>query len=537
MKQALLIFMFLVLCVWLSAEVISIGTGTVLNTGLPIEPVARYSFSQQIFTAGEINNAGWIDELSFSYNVGSGWFFNGNKQWKIWLGHTTLSEISTWIPLQSMVQVYNGVLSESNFGAGLPGSGWLNISLNTGFYYNGIDNLVLSVNEDTYEYGGTNDDFYCSNTGQQRAIEFHSMNTIPDPNNLPATGYNLKTQRSNLKISIQAMHYNPVLPNPASGVTGFPVDGTFFWTSLCTSFSIQLGTHPDSLVVVADNICQPQWQLIAPLEFYRQYYWKVTGYYQGEQYPSALWSFTTCSEGISPPQNLNGSVNGLAVQLSWQAPANGTVHYYRIYRNSALLVTTQNTSWLDTLVQAGGVYFYYVCAVNNYGNESSASNMINVSIPNNPPVALLEQGFESCAAFNTSIPGWQNLDEDESLTWSWETVSYPHEGEAMPWIVFAPTLTVPAITDIAPYQGSKMLMAMSSLNPPNNDWLISPAIHLGQNPIQLSFMARSATADYGLERLRVLISNTDANPASFTALNQGNYLSVPLNWNYYSGSR
>ena len=533
MKQALLVASLLLFCLWLSAEIVSIGTGTLLNVGLPIEPVARYSYSQQLFLASEIGPGGMIDALSFHYNVNSTLFYNGNKQWKIWLGHSSQSSLNTWIPTTSMVLVYDGILPESSFSAGLPGTGWLNVALNSGFNYNGYDNLLLAVDENTNEYGNTSDDFYCTNSGQQLAIQFQSASINPDPENPPATGFNLKTQRSNLKISIQAVHYYPVLPYPANNATGIPIDGDFSWTSVCSGFSLELGTHPDSLMLVASNLTLPLWQSTSPLDYNKHYYWKVTGTYQNQPYPSPLWSFTTCSDAISPPRNLSASAVGLSVQLNWQDPVNGTVQYYRLYRNSALLSSTPNTSWLDTNVQAGNTYYYFVCAIGSDGSESGASNIVSVSIPNNPPVAILTQGFETCAAFSSIIPDWQNLDVDGSLTWAWDNISFPHEGEAMGWLTFAPGSTVPPLTDSPASEGSKMLMAMSSLNPPNNDWLISPAIHPGQNA-SLSFKARSLTDEFGLERLRVLISTTDAIPASFSAINQGSYLSVPTAWTSYS---
>lgn len=56
------------------AEIVSIGDGNVLNQGLPIEPVARYSYSQQLFLSSEIGAGGVISRLDFSYNVGSAFF-------------------------------------------------------------------------------------------------------------------------------------------------------------------------------------------------------------------------------------------------------------------------------------------------------------------------------------------------------------------------------------------------------------------------------------------------------------------------------
>ncbi|MDY0152602.1 MAG: choice-of-anchor J domain-containing protein, partial [Candidatus Cloacimonas sp.] len=180
----------------------------------------------------------------------------------------------------------------------------------------------------------------------------------------------------------------------------------------------------------------------------------------------------------------------------------------------------------------GVSYFYNVTALNPSGTESSFSNSVSVTIPILPAV-LLSQGFETCSSFSAHIPGWQILSQNVSPAWAWNEISYPHEGEALGWITFAPAETSPPLLGHAPYNGSKMLLAMSSLSPPNNAWLISPAINLGTDG-SLSFFARSAYADYGLERLRVLISVTDAAPASFSAISLGEYLTVPIGWTMYN---
>jgi len=524
----------LVLCANLLAETITIGQDAILNQGLPIEPVARYTYSQQLFMADEIGCGGIITSLGFHYNVSSNLFFEGNRQWKIWLGHSARTNMSAgWVPIDSLSLVFDGLLNQSDFLAGLPGNGWLQMALSTTFNYTGNSNLILAVDENGSDYGSTSDDFLSTNNATQLAVQFQSASLNPDPNSPPISGFTYKTHRSNLQIGIEALHYIPVQPNPANGASGVAIDGNFSWQSLCQSFSLSLGTHPDSLQVVASSHPLPFWQPETPLLHNKQYFWQVTGNYYGQQFPSPIWSFSTCTEDISPPQQLSGYYNGTVAVLSWQAPLVGNVHYYKVYRNSAFYTSGAESNFQDSAVLPGLTYYYYVTAVNPSGNESGASNLISLTIPPAPPDALLYQGFEPCSSFSTLIPNWQNLDLDNSPTWAWDNVSYPHEGENLPWLCFAPSETTPPLSGYSPYLGTKMLMAMSALSPPNNDWLISPAINLGQNP-SLSFYARSAVADFGLERLRVLVSTTTSSPSSFTPLHASPYLSLPIAWTPYN---
>lgn len=533
-KKLIRFSLLLLLIVWLQsgfAETISIGNGDILHQGLPIEPIARYSYSQQLFMASEVGAGGLISQLGFHYNVASNLFFEGNRQLKLWLGHSARSTMPSWIPADSLQLGYDGMLSETDFSAGLPGNGWLVVTLSQPFSYNGTDNLVIAADENSYEYGSSSDDFLCTDSGQQLSIQFQSAAVNPDPDAPPSSGFTLKTHRSNLRLEIAAVHYHPVQPHPADNATQVAIDTDFSWLSECSTFDLLLGTHPDSLVMIAQNLTASQWQAQNPLQYNRQYYWQVIGHYSGNSYPSAIWGFTTTGEDISPPRNLSAVYHSPVVQLTWQPPQIGMVHYYRIYRNTAFLTNTLDLAYEDADIQPGQIYYYYVSAFSPSGSESTPSNLVSVTIPASPDELLL-QGFEDAVAFSSSFPGWQSLDIDNSLTWSWDNVDFPHEGEALSWICFAPSATTPPLNIFPPASGTKMAAAISALNPPNSDWLISPPLHLG-NTAALSFMARSATADYGLERLRVLVSTTTPDPAAFAPISEGAYLEVPTGWNEY----
>ncbi len=63
----------------LNATVITIGNENQLNKGLPIEPFAIFSYSQQIYLPSEIGCTGIITAIGFQYNVISNVFYNANK--------------------------------------------------------------------------------------------------------------------------------------------------------------------------------------------------------------------------------------------------------------------------------------------------------------------------------------------------------------------------------------------------------------------------------------------------------------------------
>jgi len=437
-----LVFVLLFIATYaLSAQVVSIGNGNILHQGLPIEPLARFSYTQQLFLASEIEMAGEITHLGFQYNVQSSLFFAGNKDWKIYLGHSDLNAMQDWVPINELSLVFNGSLSLDSFDNSLPGSGWLTIPLQQGFLYDGASNLIIAVDENTDGSGASSDDFYCREMASVRALNYQSMSINPDPENPPDT-INFKQYLANLRL-----HFN----------------GT---------------EHSDA------------------------------------------------------PRNLYAYYADQAIRLFWQAPLEGTPQAYLLHRGSQVISEITSCDYTDTNISIGNTYVYSVQARYPGGLLSPHSNSFSITVPQDGSQIILFESFEHCTAFTQQIAGFQNLDLDGSLTWGWDNLDFPSEGNALGWMVFAPAHTTPPLTGISVPTGTKMLMSASAMTPPNNDWLIFPYLNLG-NSATLEFTARSFTTAYGLERLRVLISTSDSAPESFSPLHAEDWLSLPASWTEY----
>lgn len=91
------------------------------------------------------------------------------------------------------------------------------------------------------------------------------------------------------------------------------------------------------------------------------------------------------------PANLTASVKGEnTVYLSWIASSdNVKVAEYNIYRNDILIAKTEGTAYTDKNAFAGS-YTYYVEAVDNEGNVSTASSKVTVdnAAPSKPVLTL-----------------------------------------------------------------------------------------------------------------------------------------------------
>ncbi|MBN2893594.1 MAG: fibronectin type III domain-containing protein [Bacteroidales bacterium] len=86
------------------------------------------------------------------------------------------------------------------------------------------------------------------------------------------------------------------------------------------------------------------------------------------------------------PSNLaSSSVTTTSVQLSWTASTDNIgVTGYKIYKNGALLTSVTGTSYNVTSLTASTSYSFYVIAFDAAGNNSSASNTVNVTTNSAP---------------------------------------------------------------------------------------------------------------------------------------------------------
>ncbi|MDP2400466.1 MAG: choice-of-anchor J domain-containing protein, partial [Actinomycetota bacterium] len=156
----------------------------------------------------------------------------------------------------------------------------------------------------------------------------------------------------------------------------------------------------------------------------------------------------------------------------------------------------------------------------------------NFQLP--PSANILQDGFESYDNFALTFAPWTLVDVDMSTTYGMTGITWPNAYAAMAYIIFNPSATTPPVTDAATHGGSKMAASFASTSAVNNDWLITPQLPAGATSIK--FWAKSYTAQYGLERMKVGVSTTGTNPNNFTIVSGAQYIQVPIEWTEYTYS-
>lgn len=131
-----------------NAQTITIGEGIGMTHVVPYNSFYNYSFTEQIFLANEIEYAGTIKAVSFrlaySYNT------EHTSDIVVYLKNVSRSifeDTSDYEPVTTDDIVYSGPWT-------IPADydGWLTIEFDTPFAYNGTDNLLIAVDENSDDY-------------------------------------------------------------------------------------------------------------------------------------------------------------------------------------------------------------------------------------------------------------------------------------------------------------------------------------------------------------------------------------------------
>jgi len=181
-------------------DTIIIGTGSDSSMLVPISPWWGFSFTQTLFLQSEINIANKrIHQIGYRYvGVSNPLDF----MVEVWMSHTTLTEITTSLPLTDFIKVYDGPYIVA------AGEDFSYIEIEP-FFYNNTDNLIITVIEKKPGYTSPGDMFLSTLNPypQQMCLGARNDQTPYDPNDLPAGGF--IGERANIKLIVDDVPTTP----------------------------------------------------------------------------------------------------------------------------------------------------------------------------------------------------------------------------------------------------------------------------------------------------------------------------------------
>ena len=187
----------------LAYRLASIDNGTSYSVGYyaPFYCNATAAYNQMIYTSNEIGGPGYIDTLWFQCQTSNAMTDNITLK----LGHTALTHASTtsqWVPDSALTTVYNDVLTHGD------ATGWIPIVMETPFYYNGYENLVVVIGQTrSAAVASANAPKYYYSSGTSGVTLYRTGSST-----FPTTTGTRSTYHPNMRLSMRAPSFSCASP-------------------------------------------------------------------------------------------------------------------------------------------------------------------------------------------------------------------------------------------------------------------------------------------------------------------------------------
>lgn len=232
------------------SQTIQLGSGTGTTSYFPLYYNYDYNYSQTIYTAAEMQaqgasaTGGTITKIRFkstSTVATSNWI-----DWVVYLGNTPnvgFASVASFIPTSSMTEVFNGQIP-ANVTAGQ----WMEITLTTPFVWNGTDNIVVAIDENTSAYGGSTSwqGYTLAPSTGSKGIYFYQDGTDIDPLSPTASTQNATNTVAQIQFDGTLMDACSGVPTggttvltPTSGNPNSALTGTVTGSTMATGLTYQ----------------------------------------------------------------------------------------------------------------------------------------------------------------------------------------------------------------------------------------------------------------------------------------------------------
>ena len=358
-------------------NVIVIGdNGTTTLTDLPTTSLYKYSLTQQIYTKSE---------MGASRNITSISFFNAVKEktrnLDIYLLHTRKTEFSItdtennksndWIGFSEANKVFSGNVSFFE-------DDWTTIKLDKSFRYNGMDNLVLIVDDNSGVWSGGLSCRVFSAPSQ--ALRIYSDNTNCEASGLSdyaGTIINAKNQ-----IKFNAVDNSPERPSSIRISNLTSSAATVKWQGAGSKWNLQYKCTTDSRWTIVNDLTTMSYELtgLIPSKDYRVRVQSV--YDDGKLSKWISKDFTTLDQYLKPTGLTVLGVDGHSVILKWQDNCGANAWRINVTGPNGMdnVIDVSSNPFTLTGLSAGTTYKIRVCAVVG-GDVSKWSDYVYVTTP------------------------------------------------------------------------------------------------------------------------------------------------------------
>lgn len=397
-----------------------IGTVNSSSSAYPVNTYYNYSLSEQIFLASELAGAGNLQSIAVSTTSS---YYNYYRDIKVYVKHTTKSGFSSstdWESVTSADCVFDGSVK---FG----GSGWSTITFSTPFAYNGTDNLLIVIDDNTGDYESSTMSFRTMND----ATEYRTLYYADDGADLDPlyTIYSYGTRtyaRNYIQFCFEladcqkpsALKATDITTNSAK-LSWMPGAAEMHWDLVCSDTELDA----TALEAAEKTVVSDLGFALTGLSQDQDYYVYVRSQCSEEE--SSDWAkatFHTIATCLVPVAGTATEIGETSAQLNWKEMNEGFAGDYTvIYGPSATFDVKDATTYeqienvADTFVVITGLNAntLYSFAVSSNCSEEDHSRWSNVAqLRTNCGVMTVfpwTEDFESYAQARFADPCWTNV--------------------------------------------------------------------------------------------------------------------------------
>lgn len=180
------------------------------RTGVPFVSNQNYNYSQIIYHADELGGAKSISTIMLHYAHTTDLT---KSNCTIYMANSCIqdfNENNEMLPMNQLTMVYSGDLTFTK--------GWNEIALQTPFVYNGTDNLVLAIDDNSGEPSRSGHKFFVHETSERYAITYYGTDRNPGP-------------EQDSIVGSSSRHYF----RPNIKLTGCPIDSTHVYACVISN--------------------------------------------------------------------------------------------------------------------------------------------------------------------------------------------------------------------------------------------------------------------------------------------------------------
>lgn len=193
--KKLILFALFALALTANAQTITIGEGSGMTTQTPFNTFYNYSFTEQIYHASEIEFAGYIKAIKFRI----AYSYNSEHTSDIFVylknvSRSSFTDGADYEPVTTEDLVFSGLWT-------IPANtdDWITINFDNPFFYNGSDNLLIAIDENSPDYAIR---YFRYTDAANTVLSYVSDTQNPDPYNLTSFTdiKEVSSQRANIKL-------------------------------------------------------------------------------------------------------------------------------------------------------------------------------------------------------------------------------------------------------------------------------------------------------------------------------------------------